>query len=87
MKKSRELTFGFSARFHVLERFPVRLPDQLAILTEPFVIRPVLLVVIATAVEDHEATFARAEASLGLANCTLAFFRERSDGCHVYWIF
>ena len=38
---------------------------------------------IATAVEDYEATFAGVEASLGFADCALIFVRERSGGCHL----
>jgi hypothetical protein len=46
---------------------------------------PVLFLVIATAVEDHEAAFTGVEGSLGFADCALVFVRERGGGCHLDW--
>jgi hypothetical protein len=46
---------------------------------------PVLFLMLAAAVEDYEAAFARVEASLGFADCTLVFVRERGGGRHLDW--
>jgi hypothetical protein len=52
-------------------------------LAESLVRRPVLFLVIATAVEDDEAAFAGVETGLRFADCALVFVRERSGGRHL----
>jgi hypothetical protein len=73
---------GVSALFHdnfqVLQRLPVCFASHLSMLAESLVGWPVLFLVIATAVEDHEAAFAGVGGSLGFADCALVFVRERA---------
>jgi hypothetical protein len=69
--------------FEVFQRSPIRFAGHLSMLAESLVRRPVFFLMIATAVENYEATFAGVEASLGFANCALVFVRERGDGRHL----
>ena len=73
----------FQAVLKVLERLPVGFTGHLSMLAESLVRRPVLFLVIATAVEDDEAAFAGVETGLRFADCALVFVRERSGGRHL----
>lgn len=53
---------------------------------ESLVRRPVVFLMIATAVEDHETTFAGVEASLGFTDRALILVGEGSGGCRLVWV-